>query len=61
MILIERDSDGQWPDWAYECASLRLKNVGGTLQWRDPSYRMAYLNVVLNALEKGYAERATSS
>lgn len=50
-IVIERDADGEWPDWAYEVAAHRLQFVGGTDQWQHASYRMAYLSLVFRALE----------
>lgn len=58
MIQVQRDRDGQWPDWAYEAAGIRLQLVGGTDQWQHASYRMAYLRIVLDALEAGMPQPA---
>ena len=54
-LVIEKDADGEWPDWAYEVAGRRLEFVGGTDQWKHASYRMAYLSLVFRALESHFA------
>jgi hypothetical protein len=59
-LVVERDVDGLWPDWAYEAASQRLANVGGTDQWENKSYRMAYAAVVFRALDAAWALREAS-
>jgi hypothetical protein len=56
-------TDDDWPEWAYKAAGDALFAVsrsadgerfyGRNDQWRNPSHRRAYLNLVLDALAEG--------